>query len=75
MWYSEKTVVKIVKATCVLHNFLRDKNMNVANIFTGVKPDHLEYLRENGAVVDLANLPGYRSSNRTHQMSVHTLLQ
>ena len=36
MWYSEKTVVKIVKATCVLHNFLRDKNMNVANIYTGL---------------------------------------
>ena len=63
MWYSEHTVVKIVKATCVIHNYLRDKNMNVANIYTGLNPDRLEYLGENGAVVDLANLPGYRSSN------------
>ena len=68
MWYSENTVVQIVKATCVLHNFLRDKNMNVANIYTGLNLDRLEYLGENGAVVDLANLPGYRSSNEAQHI-------
>ena len=55
MWYSEHTVVKNVKATCVLHNYLRDMNMNVAYIYTGLNPDCLEYLGENGAVVDLGN--------------------
>ena len=68
MWYSEHTVVKIVKATCVLHNYLRDKNMNVANIYTGLNPDCLEYLGKNGAVVDLGNLPGYRSSNEAQHI-------
>ena len=63
MWHSEKTVLKIVKATCVLCNFLGDKNMNMANIYIGLNLDYLEYLRENGAVVDLVNLPDYRSSN------------
>ena len=58
IWYSEKTMVKMVKVTLVLHNFLSDRNMNVANIYTGLNPDCLEYLRENGAVVDLANLSG-----------------
>ena len=68
MWYSEHTVVKIVKATCVLHNYLRDKNMNVANIYTDLNPDRLEYLGKNGAVVDLGNLPGYRSSNEAQRI-------
>ena len=68
MWYSEKTVVKIVKSTCVLHNFLRDKNMNVANIYTGLNPERLEYLGENGSVVNLASLPGYRSSNEAQRI-------
>ena len=68
MWYSEHTVVKIVKTTCVLHNYLRGKNMNVASIYTGLNPDCLEYLGENGAVVDLANLPVYRSSNEAQHI-------
>ncbi|MCG8622026.1 MAG: transposase family protein [Proteobacteria bacterium] len=63
MQYSVNTVVKIVKATCVLHNFLRDKNMNVPNIYARLNPDRLDYLGENGTVLDLANLPGYRSTN------------
>ena len=42
--------------------------MNMANIYTVLNPDCLEYLGENGAVVDLANLPGYRSSNEAHHI-------
>ena len=62
MQYSVNTVVKIVKATCVLHNFLRDRTLNVANIYNWLNPDKVDYLGENGAVVNLAKLPGYRSS-------------
>ena len=29
MQYRVETVIKIVKATCVLHNFLRDRNLDV----------------------------------------------
>ena len=50
MQYSVNTVVKIVKATCVLHNFLRDKNINVANIYAHLNPEQLDYLGENGTV-------------------------
>ena len=68
MQYSVNTVVKIVKATRVLHNFLQDKNMNVVNIYARLNPERLDYLGENGTVVDLANLPGYRSSNEAQRI-------
>ena len=68
MQYSVNTVVKIVKATCVLHNFLCSRTLNVANIYNRLNPDHLEYMGENGAVVDLANLPGYRSSTEARRI-------
>ena len=68
IWYSVKTVIKIITATYVLHNFLWNKNMNFANIYMGLNPECLDYLRENGAVVNLANLPGYRSSNEAQQI-------
>ena len=61
MQYSTETVVKIVKATCVLHNFLCDRNLDVANIYTRLNPEMLEYLSANGTVVNLQHLPGYRS--------------
>ena len=61
-------IVKTVKATLVLHNFLCSRTFNVANIYNRLNPDNLEYLSENGAVVDLANLPGYRSSNEARRI-------
>ena len=66
--YSVETVTKIVKATCVLHNYLCDKNLNVANIYTRLNPDRLEYLSANGTVVDLQNLPGYRSTEEVQRI-------
>ena len=68
MQYSVETVAKIVKATCVLHNFLRDRSLNVANIYNRLNPERLDYLGENGAVLDLVNLPGYRSSNEARRI-------
>ena len=68
MQYSAETVTKIVKATCVLHNFLRDKNLNVANIYTRLNPDRLDCLSANGTVVDLQNLPGYQSTEEAQRI-------
>ena len=68
MQYSVETVVKIVKATCVLHNFLRDRNLDVANIYTRLNPERLEYLSANGTVVNLQHLPGYRSTEEAQRI-------
>ena len=74
MQYSVETVVKIVKATCVLHNFLFDKNLDVANIYTRLNPERLEYLSANGTEVNLQHLPGYRSTEEAQRISVMFLL-
>ena len=61
MQYSFETVIKMLKATCVLHNFLCDRNLGVANIYTRLNPERLEYLSASGTVVNLQHLDGYRS--------------
>ena len=63
-----ETVVKIVKATCVLHNFLHDRNLDVANIYTRLNPERLEYLSANGTVVNLQHLLGYRSTEEAQRI-------
>ena len=68
MQYSVETVIKIVKATCVLHNFLCDRNLDVANIYTRLNPERLEYLSANGTVVNLQHLPGYRSTEEAQRI-------
>ena len=68
MQYNVETVIKIVKATCVLHNFLRDRNLDVANIYTRLNPERLEYLSASGTVVNLQHLPGYRSTEEAQRI-------
>ena len=68
MQYNVETVVKIVKTTCVLHNFLCDRNLNVANIYTRLNPEKLEYLSANGTVINLQNLPGYRLTEEAQRI-------
>ena len=68
MQYSVETVVKIIKATCVLHNFLCDRNLDVANIYTRLNSERLEYLSANGTVVNLQHLPGYRSTEEAQRI-------
>ena len=68
MQYNVETVMKIVKAICVLHNFLCYHNLNVANICTRLNPDRLEYLSANGTVVNLQNVPGYRSTEEAQRI-------
>ena len=68
MQYSVETVIKIVKVTCVLHNFLCDRNLDVANIYTRLNPERLEHLSANGTVVSIQHLPGYRSTEETQRI-------
>ena len=56
-----ETVKIIVKATCVLHNYLRE-NSPIATTFANLNPDHIPYLGANGAIITLEALNGYRSA-------------
>lgn len=61
------TVIFIVKATCILHNFLRG-NATIATTYADLNPDHEPYLGENGTFVDLDNLQGYRSARESQRI-------
>ena len=58
-----ETVVKMVQATCVLHNHLREPtDATITATYARLNPDRLNYLGPDGAIVDLQNLNGYRSA-------------
>ena len=58
-----ETVVKIVQATCLLHNYLREPtDAMITATYARLNPDRLDYLGPDGAIVDLQNLNGYRSA-------------
>ena len=58
-----ETVVKIVQATFVLHNYLRvPTDATITATYARLNPDRLNYLGPDGAIVDLQNLNGYRSA-------------
>ena len=58
-----ETVVKIVQATCVLHNYLTEPtDATITATYARLNPDRLNYLGPDGAIVDLQNLNGYRSA-------------
>ena len=51
-----ENVDKVVKASCVLHNYLRDnRDINAANAI--LNPDRQDYLGANGAILNLQDLP------------------
>ena len=56
-----ETVKIIVKATCVLHNYLME-NYTIATTFANLNPDHIPYIGVNRAIVTLEALIGYRSA-------------
>ena len=64
------TVVKVVLATCVLHNYLRPKTdqTNIHVTVEGINPDRLDYLGPDGAILDLATLNGYRSAKEAQRI-------
>ena len=56
-------MVKIVQATCVLHNYLREPiDATITATHARLNPDRLNYLGPDGAIVDLQRLNGYRSA-------------
>ena len=61
------TVIFIVKATCILHNFLQG-NSTIGATYADLNPDHEPYLGENGAIVDLDYLQGYRSARESQRI-------
>ena len=60
-------VMKIVKATCVLHNFLCTANMDVANVMVRLNPQEVAYMQPQAILQDLQNI-GYHS--KTHAQRV-----
>ena len=40
----------------------------MANIYTRLNPERLEYLSKNGTVVNLQHLPGYRSTEEAQRI-------
>ena len=64
-----ETVVKIVQATCVLHNYLRvPTDATITATYARLNPDRLDYLGPDGAIVDLQNLNGYRSAQEAQRI-------
>ena len=64
-----ETVVKIVQATCVLHNYLREPtDATITATYARLNSDRLNYLGPDGAIVDLQNLNGYRSAREAQQI-------
>ena len=63
----EHTVKTVVKATCVLHNYLRG-NSSISTTFADLNPNHEPYLGKNGAIVNFEALPGYRSAKEAQEI-------
>ena len=58
-----ETVVKIVQATCVLHNYLREPtDATITATYARLNPDRLDYLGPDGSIIYLQKLNGYRSA-------------
>ena len=51
----DHNVVKIVKATCVLHNYLCTASMDVANLMGRLNPDGQAYMGPHAMLRDLQN--------------------
>ena len=56
----DHNVIKLVKATTILHNYLCTANMDVANVMAGLNPQGTPYLQRNGMPRALQN-QGYHS--------------
>ena len=49
-------VIKIVNATCVLHNYLCTANMDVANVMARLNPQVAAYMQPQAMLQDLQNV-------------------
>ena len=55
------TVDNVIKACCILHNYLTEEK-DTGTIYNRLNPDQEPYLQDDGAILDLDNLNGYRSA-------------
>ena len=52
---------KVVKACCILHNYLTEEQ-DYHTMCNRLNPDQDPFLHEDGTILDLDNLNGYRSA-------------
>ena len=63
----DHNVIKIVNATCVLHNYLCTARLDVANIMAHLNPDGAPYLQPQAMLHDLQN-QGYHSTDAAQRV-------
>ena len=63
----DHNVIKIVNATCVLHNYLCTARMDVANIMACLNPDGAPYIQPQAMLHDLQN-QGYHSTHAAQRV-------
>ena len=63
----DHNVIKIVNATCVLHNYLCTARLDVANMMGRLNPDGLPYLQPQAMLRDLQN-QGYHSTDAAQRV-------
>ena len=61
-------VIKIVNATCVLHNYLCTARMDVANVMGRLNPDGAPYLQPQAMLHELQN-QGYHSTDAAQSLT------
>ena len=59
---SDITCQKVVKATCILHNFLTKPKKDVAAVMANLNPDGYQYLGPRAAIQPIPHLMGYHSA-------------
>ena len=64
----ETTCVSVVKATCVLHNFLTEPRKDIAALMARLNPDGNAYLGPNAGIQPIPYLRGYHSSNEAQRV-------
>ena len=62
-----KNADKIVKACCVLHNYLI-KNKDIPTIYNRLNPDQEPYLQDDGGILAFEHLHGYRSADEVRAL-------
>ena len=63
-----ENVCRVVRAMCILHNFLTRPNFDVEAEMARLNPNGDPYLRPDGALQDLPRLRGYRSPNNAMEI-------
>ena len=64
----DHNVIKIVNATCVLHNYLCTARMDVANAMGNLNPDGAPYLQPQAMLRELKKNQGYHSTEAAQRV-------